>query len=100
MQNLYLGNDHTTTVPNVTAGGAAAATGTMTWAVFDPAGTQVATGTLANDGQGTFTGVIESSDFATQTANTVGSIRWVFTQGGYDAAWYDDVTFLKRTPGV
>lgn len=100
MQYLYLGNDHATTVPSVTVGGVAATTGTMTWRLYDATATSIASGSLANDGAGNFSATIESSAFASETANTYGTIKWVFAQGTADAEWTDDVLFLKRPPGV
>jgi hypothetical protein len=84
---FYFGNDHDVTLTPATAGGAALEAATVAWSVVDSAGVEQATGAMAHDGDGTYTGTIESSDIAHLTPGDTYSIVITLTEGGYNGRW-------------
>jgi hypothetical protein len=55
--------------------------------------------TLTDDGAGAYSGVIESSVFAAQTADTVVYCKWAASSSGKDATWWKRLVVGYREPG-
>jgi hypothetical protein len=84
---FYVGNDHDVTLTAATAGGAALEAATVAWSVLNSAGVEQATGAMTHDGDGTYTGTIESSDIDDLTPGETYAIVVTLTEGGYTGRW-------------
>jgi hypothetical protein len=99
---LYLGNDYTVTLTALTGGGSALTSATVTLTLLDHTGTLVAGSSvsLSHTSGGTYSGTLESTQFATLSAGQTVTLRWVASQAGYDAEWRAERVVQYRPVGA
>ena len=96
MATIFLGCDHDLTATATDSAGTPLTAATVTWTLYNAAGTSLGTGTLAHTSGGVYTGVIESSTFSSQTAGALGQLRTTLVQGDYDDHRRERVVFQYR----
>jgi hypothetical protein len=84
---LYLGNDYTATLTDLTGNGTDLTSATVTCAILDSAGAAVGSAVTLTGAGNDYTGALESSVFAALTPGSLCQVKFVASQGGYNAEW-------------